>query len=78
MGAAEPRPVCASEVSDGYDEPTVVKLDPTIAQKVRFDGLVSLGDAECIGLSEVQFFGPAESEALKSSPDDGAVGTSIK
>jgi hypothetical protein len=56
-----------AEGGDGYDEPTVVKLDPTMAQKVRFDDLVSFGDTEYVGLSEVQFFGPAGPEAVNHS-----------
>ncbi len=47
-----------AEGGDGYDEPTVVKLDSVSARKVRFDDMFSLGDTEYIGLSEVQFFGP--------------------
>lgn len=63
-----------AEAGDGYDEPTIIKIDPTIAQKVHFDDLVSFGDTEYVGLSEVQFFGPTESKALKHSPGNGAEG----
>jgi hypothetical protein len=66
-----------AEGGDAYDEPTVVKLDPTTAQKVRFDNLVSFGDTEYVGLSEVQFFGPPEPKALKPSPDDGPEGVGL-
>jgi hypothetical protein len=47
-----------AEGGDRYDEPTFLHLDTVTAQKVRFDNLVSFGDAEYIGLSKVQFFGP--------------------
>ena len=46
-------------------------LDTVTAQKVRFDNLVSFGDAEYIGLSKVQFFRPRSAEAVRpfaSSP----------
>jgi hypothetical protein len=59
-----------AEGGDGYDEPTVVQLDPTMAQKVRFDGLVSFGDTEYVGLSEVQFFGPDDSTQGISDEDE--------
>jgi hypothetical protein len=59
----ENQQVDQAEGGDGYDEPTIIHLDPTIAQKVRFDNLVSLGDSEYVGLSEVQFFGPTSSAA---------------
>jgi len=52
-----------AEGGDGYDEPTIIKLDATTAQKVRFDALTSLGDSDYVGLSEVQFFGPARAAA---------------
>jgi hypothetical protein len=67
----------SAEGSDGYDEPTVLKLDSLTAQKVRFDGLVSLGDPEYVGLSKVQFFGPAGPKIVKLSPDDGAEGVGV-
>ena len=69
-----------AEGCDGYDEPTIIKFDPTTAQKVRLDGLVSLGDPQYIGLSKVQFFGPAGPKAVKLvklSPDDGAEGVGV-
>ena len=52
-----------AEGGDGYDEPTLIQLDATTAQKVRFDALTSLGDSDYVGLSEVQFFGPARAAA---------------
>jgi len=70
-------PLEPAEGGDGYDEPTVIKLDPMMAQKVRFDSLVSFGDTEYIGLSKVQFFGPAGPKAVKLSPDDGAEGVGV-
>jgi hypothetical protein len=54
----ENQQVDQAEGGDGYDEPTILNLDATTAQKVRFDNLVSLGDPDYVGLSEVQFFGP--------------------
>jgi hypothetical protein len=41
---------------------------PTTAQKVRFDDMASFGDTEYLGLSEVQFFGPAGPEAVTLPP----------
>ncbi len=52
-----------AEGGDGYDEPTLIKLDAVTAQKVRFDALANFGDPEYTGLSEVQFFGPMGSVA---------------
>ncbi len=63
-----------AEGGDAYDEPTVVKLDPMTVQKVRFDGLVSFGDAEYVGLSEVQFFGPVGPKPAESSVGDAGEG----
>ena len=48
-----------AEGGDGYDEPTILKLDAVMAQKVRFDALTNFGDPDYVGLSEVQFFTPA-------------------
>jgi hypothetical protein len=55
-------PVDQAEGGDGYDEPTIVRLDAVTAQKVRFDDLASCGDADYVGLSEVQFFGPQSAQ----------------
>jgi hypothetical protein len=52
-----------AEGAEGYDEPTVIQLDPRVAQRVRFDNLVSLGDPEYVGLSKVRFFGPRGAQA---------------
>lgn len=48
-----------AEGGNGYDEPIVIALDATTAQKVRFDDLANFGDPDYVGLSKVQFFGPA-------------------
>ncbi len=70
-------PVDLAEGSNSYNEPTVVKLDLMTVQKVRFDNLLNLGDADYIGLSKVQFFGPAVPKTFKLSPADGAEGIGI-
>ena len=63
-----------AEGGDDYDEPTVVNLETTMAQKVRLDNLAGFGGADCIGLSKVQFFGPRGAQAAVFSPqDDGKV-----
>jgi hypothetical protein len=63
-----------AEGADGYDEPTVIRLDPTPAQKVRFDSLASLGDPEYVGLSKVRFFSSLGPRAIRPYPLDGATG----
>ena len=55
----EGQPIDQAEGGDAYDEPTLIRFDATMAQKVRFDALTNFGDPDYIGLSEVQFFGPA-------------------
>ncbi len=57
------QPVDQAEGGDSYDEPTIIKLDATTVQKVRFDALTNFGDPDYVGLSEVQFFGPARATA---------------
>jgi hypothetical protein len=64
-------PIEQAEGGDGYDEPTVVTLDAVPAQKVRLDNLTSLGDADCVGLSEVQFFTTRGPAAVRPYPGDG-------
>jgi len=59
-----------AEGRDDYDEPTVVRLEPIEAQKIRFDNLVNYGDAEYVGLSEVQFFEVRGPTAANPSPAD--------
>ncbi len=59
-----------AEGSFDYDEPIIIEFDGVRAQKVRFDNLVNLGDAEFIGLSEVQFFEDRE-RASRPHPVDG-------
>ena len=63
-----------AEGSDDYDEPMFVKLDGVKAQKIRLDDFTSFGDAEFIGLSEVQFFASLGPQAVRPSPIDGAIG----
>ncbi|UCH70823.1 MAG: protein kinase, partial [Candidatus Bathyarchaeota archaeon] len=60
-----------AEGSFDYDEPTLVEFDGAETQKVRFDDLANLGDAEYIGLSEVRFFESWGSEAIRPHPADG-------
>jgi hypothetical protein len=58
-----------AEGGDGYDEPTIVKLDaPTTAQKIRFDALTNFGDPDYTGLGEVQFFTSVVPRAASSPP----------
>ncbi len=58
-----------AESGDGYDEPTIIKLDSTTVQKVRFDALTNFGDPDYTGLSEVQFFAsPGPQAGSTSSP----------
>lgn len=64
-----------AEGGDGYDEPTVITLGATTAQKVRFDDLVNFGDPDYIGLSEVQFFGPRGAQAANPSSGHDAAGS---
>jgi hypothetical protein len=66
-----------AEGSDDYDEPTVVTLEATRAQKVRFDNLASLGETGCVGLSKVQFFQPRGPEAVKPYPREGIEGVGL-
>ncbi|MGD8501522.1 MAG: tetratricopeptide repeat protein, partial [Phycisphaerales bacterium] len=61
-----------AEGSFDYDEPILVRFDGVKAQKARFEDLISLGDEEYIGLSEVRFFERRGSEAIKPYPADGA------
>ncbi len=71
-------PLDEAEGGDDYDEPTVVTLEAVQAQKVRIDSLVSLGDGDYVGLSNVQFFQPRGPEAAKPYPPDGADGAGIR
>ncbi len=61
-----------AEGADGYDEPTVITLDPTPAQKVRFDNLASLGDPEYVGLGKVRFFSLLGPQAVLPRSPGGA------
>ena len=63
--------------AEDYDEPTLVRLDAVQAQKIRFDDLAGFGDADFVGLSEVQFFKPLGPQAIRPSPSDGALGVSV-
>lgn len=63
--------------SDDYDEPVLAKLGGVDAQKIRFDDLANLGDAEYVGLSEVQFFEVLGPAAVRPEPADGAKGISL-
>lgn len=66
-----------AEGGDAYDEPSIIQLDVTTAQKVRLDALTNFGDPDYVGLSEVQFFGPVGPQAVKLFPDDGAQGVGV-
>jgi len=63
--------------SDDYDEPALAKLGGVQAQKIRFDDLANLGDAEYVGLSEVQFFEVLGPAAVRPQPADGATGIGL-
>ncbi len=60
-----------AEGANDYDEPTLVLLGEVLAQKVRFDHLVSWGDTEYVGLGAVQFFEPLGPRAVKPHPSNG-------
>jgi hypothetical protein len=70
-------PIEQAEGGDGYDEPTVVTLDAVPAQKVRLDNFTSLGDTDCLGLSQVQFFTARGPAAVKPYPRDGIAGVGL-
>jgi len=63
--------------SDDYDEPALAKLSGVQAQKIRFDDLANLGDAEYVGLSEVQFLEVLGPTAVRPQPADGATGIGL-
>jgi len=63
--------------SDDYDEPALAKLGGVQAQKIRFDDLANLGDAEYIGLSEVRFSEVMGLAAVRPQPADGAKGVGL-
>ena len=63
--------------SDDYDEPALAKLSGVQAQKIRFDDLANLGDAEYVGLSEVRFFEVLGPAAVRPQPADGATGVGL-
>lgn len=63
-------PLEQAEGGDDYDEATIVSLDAVRAQKIRLDDLENFGDADHIGLSEVQFFRPRGPEATRPYPPD--------
>jgi hypothetical protein len=69
--------LCEADGSDDYDEPTLAKLGGVQAQKIRFDDLANLGDAEYVGLSEVQFFEVLGPAAVRPQPADGATGVGL-
>ena len=71
------QPIDLAEGGDGYDEPTLIQLDATTAQKVRFDALTNFGDPDYVGLSEVQFFAALGPQAVRAYPLDGAVGVNF-
>jgi len=61
-----------AEGSFDYDEPTMVSFDGVKAQRVRFDDLISFGDEEYVGLSEVRFYRRRGPEATMPYPANGA------
>jgi len=63
--------------SDDYDEPALAKLSGVQAQKIRFDDLANLGDAEYVGLSEVRFLEVLGPAAVRPQPADGATGVGL-
>ncbi|MDH7600459.1 MAG: hypothetical protein QHH07_12645, partial [Sedimentisphaerales bacterium] len=60
-----------AEGTDDYDEPTVVRLNGLKASRVRFDRIAGFSRSGRIGLSEVQFFQPRPTKAIKPRPADG-------
>lgn len=66
-----------AEGNNDYDEPMFVAFDNVKAQKIRFDDMASYGDAEFIGLSEVQFYAPRGPQAIRPTPAEDAAGVNI-
>ena len=63
---------------EDYDEPVLVRLDNVKARKIRFDDLSNYGDADYIGLSEIQFFKQRGPQAVIPQPADKAnAGTEV-
>jgi hypothetical protein len=60
-----------AEGGDDYDEPVLLALGGIAARKVKFDDLVSFGDPDHVGLSEVQFFEALGPRAVRPRPVDG-------
>ena len=70
----EDQQIDQAEAGDGYDEPTIIKLDAaTTAQKIRFNALTNFGDPDYIGLSEVQFFTSVGPQAGSTSSPPGPI-----
>ncbi len=61
-----------AEGTDDYDEPTLLKLTPTPAQKVRLDNLKPFGDEGFVGLSAIRFYATATFAACNPQPPVGA------
>lgn len=66
-----------AEGGNGYDEPMVITLEATTAQKVRLDDLSNFGDPDYTGLSKVQFFGPRAAQAASPSPGNDAARSAL-
>lgn len=61
-----------AEGTDDYDEPTLLTLTPTQAQKVRLENLTPFEDEGFIGLSAVRFYGKATLAACNPQPNADA------
>jgi hypothetical protein len=60
-----------AEGTKDYDSPIVLKLDKTVARKIRFENLETRGSGK-IGLAKVIFHEAVDKRALPVSPADGS------
>jgi hypothetical protein len=63
-----------AEGTPDYDEPTVLKLDGSLVQKVRFENILPWGAGQKVGLSEISFHQAGGPRAGALQPEDGATG----
>lgn len=58
--------------TDQYDEPTLLRIAPTWAEKVRLSGLKPFADEGVVGLSAIRFYEKATFAACNPQPQEGA------
>ncbi len=61
-----------AEGTDQYDEPTLLRLVPTRAEKVRLSNLKPFADEGFVGLSAIRFYEKATLAACNPQPPGGA------